>query len=376
MTLPRLCFLGLDNLTALSPAHAHLGVGGEAIQQTLIARALARRGYDVSMVVYDLGQPEGLVIDGIRLHKAYPPRAGLPALRFIHPRWTSVMAALERARADAYYTSCAGINVAQIASVARRRGAVSVFRLASDSDCDPRRLIIPYWYGRKIYEWGLPRVGTILAQSVAQTSLLKANYGVDSRVASMLVDRGRSDATFSERRRHALWVSNLRRVKRPDLALELARRLPTVQFEMVGGTQPREEALFAQVAADARTLANLDFVGPVPYAQVGGHFDTARVFVNTSDVEGFPNTYLQAWARGVPVAAFFDPDGVIAREGLGHAAKSMDDLATAVLRLSTDESEWQAASARCLAFMAREYPEDRILAPYVQAFGAEQGGTR
>jgi hypothetical protein len=54
----------------------------------------------------------------------------------------------------------------------------------------------------------------------------------------------------------------------------------------------------------------------------------------------------------------------------------MDDLATAVLRLSTDESEWQAASARCLAFMAREYPEDRILAPYVQAFGAEQGGTR
>jgi glycosyltransferase involved in cell wall biosynthesis len=368
MPLPSICFLGLDNLPALSPAHAHLGVGGEPIQQTLIARALARRGYGVSMVVCDYGQDDGIVIDGITVYKAHRPNAGLPLLRFVHPRWTSVMAALRRADADAYYTSCAGIGTAQLALTARRRGAGTVFRIASDADCDPDRLIIPYWYGKRIYEWGLPRVSRILAQSASQRESMRAHYGLESQVAGMLVDRGRSDLPFAARARHGLWVGNIRQLKRPDLMLEIARRLPQLRFEMVGGTQPRAEPLYAEVVAAAGAMPNLEFAGPVPYAAVGRLFEGSRVFINTSDTEGFPNTYLQAWARGVPVVAFFDPDGVISREGLGHAAGSLEDLQAAVARLSTDEAAWQAASHRCLEFMDREFPEERILRPYIDAF--------
>lgn len=374
MPLPSICFLGLDNLPALSPAHAHLGVGGEPIQQTLIARALARRGYRVSMVVCDHGQEDGIVIDGITVYRAHRPNAGLPLLRFVHPRWTSVMAALRRADADAYYTSCAGIGTAQLALTARRRGAGTVFRIASDADCDPARLIIPYWYGKRIYEWGLPRMSRILAQSDSQRESMRANYGLDSQVAGMLVDRGRSDLPFEARARHGLWVGNIRQLKRPDLMLELARRLPQLRFEMVGGTQPRSEALYAEVVAAAGAMPNLDFAGPVPYAAVGPLFEASRVFVNTSDTEGFPNTYLQAWARGVPVVAFFDPDGVIAREGLGHAAASLEDMRSALERLSTDAAAWQAASRRCVTFMEREYSEERILRPYIDAFEQHAAG--
>lgn len=368
MNRPSICFLGLDNLPALSMAHAHLGVGGEAIQQTLIAKALARRGHEVSMLVYDLGQPDELRIDGVRLLKTYRPHAGLPLARFVHPRWTSVMRALRRAGADAYYTSCAGINVAQVAIAARERGAVSVFRLASDADCDPARLIIPYWYGKRIYEWGLPRVDRILSQSEAQRRLMQANYGRDSQVAGMLVDRGNPPLPFPERTIDALWVGNLRRVKRPDLMVELARRLGDLACEMVGGTQPREESLFTDTQAAARSLPNLRFDGPQPYARVGAVFDAARVFVNTSDTEGFPNTYLQAWARGVPVVAFFDPDGVIAREGLGHAATSLEDMQARVREFARDRALWEETSRRCSAYIEREFPEDKILAPYLESF--------
>lgn len=367
MNRPSICFLGLENLPALSIEHAHLGVGGEAIQQTLIAKALARRGHEVSMVVHDLGQPDDLRLEGVRLLKAYRPHAGLPLARFVHPRWTGVMHALRRAAADAYYTSCAGINVAQVAIAARERGAVSVFRLASDADCDPRRLIIPYWYGKRIYEWGLPRIDRILSQSDAQRRLMQTNYACDSRVAGMLVDRGNPPLPFAERRLDALWVGNLRRVKRPDLMLELARRVGELSCEMVGGTQPREEALYSESQAAAKGIPNLRFVGPLPYARVGPVFDSARVFVNTSDTEGFPNTYLQAWSRGVPVVAFFDPDGVIAREGLGHAASSIEDMERQVQRLARDPALWEATSRRCIAFIEREFPEERILEPYLDA---------
>jgi hypothetical protein len=35
-----------------------------------------------------------------------------------------------------------------------------------------------------------------------------------------------------------LWLSNLRALKRPELALELARQLPNVKFTLAGGAMP------------------------------------------------------------------------------------------------------------------------------------------
>ena len=112
----------------------------------------------------------------------------------------------------------------------------------------------------------------------------------------------------------------------------------------------------------------------MPYRDVSRAYAAARVFVNTSDVEGFPNSYLQAWTNGVPVVAFFDPDGLIAREGLGMAVNSHQEMREALKRLATDEDAWQEASRRCLAFMAREFSEEKILEPYLQTF--EELGRR
>jgi len=61
-------------------------------------------------------------------------------------------------------------------------------------------------------------------------------------------------------------------------------------------------------------------MGKLPFEETLKIFDGATLFVNTSksESEGFPNTYIQAWLRGVPVISFdVDPDGVIAKNGLG-----------------------------------------------------------
>jgi hypothetical protein len=38
----RICFVGLDNLPVLAPEYRSELIGGESVQQTLLARALAR----------------------------------------------------------------------------------------------------------------------------------------------------------------------------------------------------------------------------------------------------------------------------------------------------------------------------------------------
>jgi glycosyltransferase involved in cell wall biosynthesis len=97
-------------------------------------------------------------------------------------------------------------------------------------------------------------------------------------------------------------------------------------------------------------------------------YGRAKLLVNTSDVEGFPNSYLQAWGRGVPVITLIDPDGVIEREGLGVGARSAAEIPDAIRRLLRDPIAREAASDRCRAFIAREYGEDKILAAYLETF--------
>jgi glycosyltransferase involved in cell wall biosynthesis len=107
----------------------------------------------------------------------------------------------------------------------------------------------------------------------------------------------------------------------------------------------------------------------VPYEQSIRLFDQTKIFINTSEFEGFPNTYLQSWARGIPVVATYDPDNLIKKLGLGIAVSSPSEMANAVLRLLSTPREWDECSQRCLRFMEARYRDDVVMQPYREAFG-------
>jgi glycosyltransferase involved in cell wall biosynthesis len=361
----KICLLGLDNLPVLAPEYREHTVGGESVQQTLLARALARRGHEVSMVTADYGQADAAVWEDIRVYKAYRPEAGLPLLRFMHPRWSGLWSALARADAQLYYTSCAGMQVGLLALFCARHGRRFVFRCASDADCDPSQLLIRYARDRWLYAYGLHRADAILVQSAAQARSLARHFDLPGRVAAMLVEPA---PFYGERDIDVLWVANIRRVKRPDRVLALTHQLPEADIHMVGGPLPGEDALYESIRRDAALTPNLTFHGRMSYWDVNAVYARARLLVNTSEVEGFPNTYLQSWIRGVPVVSYIDPDGVIGRNGLGAVVESPAQMRDAILRLLGDPGALAAASSRCRAFMVREFAEEKILTPYLTTF--------
>jgi glycosyltransferase involved in cell wall biosynthesis len=363
---PTICFVGLDNLPVLAPEYGRK-VGGAELQQTLLAKALAARGYNVSMVVADYGQPDGAVWHGIKTYKAYRPNAGIPVLRFIHPRWTRVWAAMRRARADIYYASCAGALLGQVVLFARLHGAKVIFRIASNTDCDPATVLIRYWRDKRLYRYGLERADLVLAQTPEQQHALLKNFRRDSRVVPSLTDTEGRRPGFAERDISVLWVGNIRALKRPALVLEAARKLPQLQFHIIGGPMPGSESLYEAVRAEALQLPNVRFHGPVPYHEVGEFYERARLFVGTSEIEGFPNTYLQAWARGTPVVAFLDPEHLIARNGMGRAVTTSSEMCEAIVALSGDAHAWEAASQRSREYMDNRFNVTRMTAPYIDA---------
>ena len=60
----------------------------------------------------------------------------------------------------------------------------------------------------------------------------------------------------------------------------------------------------------------------------------SHILVNTSEYEGFSNTYIQAWMRKVPVVALnSDPDDVIKTKGIGFHSKTFDQMVQDVRKL-------------------------------------------
>lgn len=358
----KICFVGLDNLPVLSEEYNMHGIGGEQVQQTLLAKAFASRGHQVSMIVYDYGQPKIHLKDGITAYRAFRQNSGIPVIRFFHPRWTKTWAALRQANADVYYSSCAGMQLGLLALFCKQYDRRLVFRVAHDSDCRPSDLLIKYKRDIKIYEYGLARANKIFVQTLRQQADLLKNYGRTSSLARMLVQPALENV---ERDVDVLWVNNVRQFKRPDLFIELVKRLPKLRFRMVGGEQQDSKELYSKIMQEAKRLPNLTFCGRVPYHAMWENYARARVFVNTSDSEGFPNSYLQAWAHGTPTVVFFDPDNIISEAKLGLCATSIAEMAEHILFLLKNQRQWERLSDNCRAFMARNYLESDVIAPYL-----------
>jgi glycosyltransferase involved in cell wall biosynthesis len=106
-------------------------------------------------------------------------------------------------------------------------------------------------------------------------------------------------------------------------------------------------------------------LGHIPYEAIGALFARSRVFLNTSSVEGFPNTFLQAWIRGVPVVTFFDPDRLVRQQRLGIAVDSLADMSAALARLLHDDSEREALGARARRFAQAQFSPAHVARQYL-----------
>jgi glycosyltransferase involved in cell wall biosynthesis len=337
--------------------------GGAEVQQVAIATALLKRGLRVSMICHDHGFDDGATIRGVRLWKMCAPSAGLPGVRFLHPRLTSLWAAMRRADADIYYQRTSGAATAFVAAFARRHGRQSIFAGAHDDDFEPDLPLIRYARDKLLYRWGLRNVSRVVVQTERQKQRCLAVYGRESvRIDSCYAHAGEPASHEGD----ILWVATVKPMKRPELFIELARRLPARRFRLVGGTDGSSagQAYYDRIAAMAAALPNLRMTGFVPTVDVERHFDGASVFVNTSSGEGFPNTFLQAWSRGIPTVSFFDPGSRMDGRPVGFVVSDADRMTAAVAALKDDSTLWHVSGALAQSYFERHHSAERIAAAY------------
>ena len=340
-------------------------VGGAEVQQSILARALAAAGHRVSMVCLDFGQPQRVELDGVTVHKTYRPDEGVPGLRFLHPRITAMWRAMREVDADVYYQRSSAMLTAVVAEFSRHHGRRSIYAGASDTDFLPGRQQIRFRRDRWLFERGITRVDRLIVQNRNQQKSCLLNYGRRSVLIPSVYEPPRDARPGGGDT--VLWVGTVHRYKRPELFLEIAKRLPHRRFVMVGGAGCDDEqriAYYEEVRRAAAALPNVEFKGFLPLAQVEPYFDRARVHVNSSDHEGVPNTFLQAWARGVPVVAWVDTGARYDGDPLYRIVDSVDKATAEVERLFTSEAYHRRASERTRAYFRATHSPEEVIARY------------
>jgi hypothetical protein len=81
-----------------------------------------------------------------------------------------------------------------------------------------------------------------------------------------------------------------------------------------------------------------------------------------------PNTFLQAWARGIPAVGFVDTGSRHAGRPLYPVAQDAPGAAAEIERLLGEREHWQEASRRSREYFAAHHSVEAVTARYVELF--------
>jgi len=393
----RVCFVVLGAYPAIEPRVSG-GIGGIETRSWMFAKSLSERAeFDVSFVIRTPQRVLESEYSGVKLLPIYDRfsqirtevsrsvkrKAGFPWLSFSEFRWRllwqlPLLAIYEPFRPVLHSKSDPshsvklfteieadvlvgfGVNVVTAAVIASAKpaGKKSVLFIASDIDLDERYTADSEYvniYQSPVMEchYAIMNADRIVVQTPLQLQMLEQNFGRSGVVIGNPIDLEEWDrglksaelpAAIDETDGYVLWVGRAERnQKQPQLMPELARRCPDLNFLMI--MNPGDDELAEEVLQAAPE--NLKIINQVPFVDMPAVYRHASVLVNTSDSEGFPNTFLQAVASRVPIVSLKVCEQYLRESQAGECAGgSIDQMADIVRDISASRTSEQSDAAR------------------------------
>lgn len=338
--------------------------GGAEVQFFLLSRELAADpAFQVSVLTTVREAPGAEQHGGVTLIKRVG-RGRLSAeanrdLRGYAEAFAEMHRTLKAIDADVYLHAGAGVEVGAYALICRLLRCRFVFVVASSADFAKERCLVQGPL-RWLYPMGLRLADAVVCRTGEQLTALRDRYARQGKVIrtghSLPTQAGAELGTKST----ILWVGRMHPLKQPELFLDLAERLPKERFVMVVSRDETHTELLLGIRNRAGRLPNLLLLEDVPWSQIGCFFEEAKLFVNTSTYEGFPNTFVQAALHGAPILSWtVDPDKVLTERRIGFCAGgSFERLAAALESLCADDP-LRAESGRQAIAYAREHHDLR-----------------
>jgi len=368
----KICFVTHNAYAALADRKLD-HVGGVERQQAMMANWLARRGHDVSMITWGQEQPAEDRLDGVDLHFLCRKSDGIPVIRFVYPRWTSLWRALKEADADVYYYNLGDMGLGQIVLWSKFSNKTVVYSVSSEPVCRWDLRGVLSLRERIMYRYGLRNVDKIIVQTITQAELLKNEYCRDAELLPMPctdLSQGKFSAAppAASAEHRVVWVGRLSKEKRPDWLLKIARACPEIQFDVIGQAN-RDTDYACRFLEGAVELDNVHIHGVIQYQDISEYYRGASALICTSAYEGLPNVFLEAWSLGLPTVTSFDPGLIVSTNDIGFVAASPDDLTEKLRALLADGPAWSRCSSNASEYFRQHHELGRAMPQFAQALG-------
>ncbi len=171
-------------------------VGGAERFQWLLARALAKAGWSVTV--------------GVRKTLEAGERARIDGVEFVGIGGGQILSAWSRflssERPNWWYWQTASHLWGPAVEIAKLAGVWTIFSTAFDSDVHPRQALsrrVRWW---PLYAWGLLRSDKIFVQHEGQLSGLRPGLRSKAAILPSVVERVKTPRPHAERAKYVAWV--------------------------------------------------------------------------------------------------------------------------------------------------------------------------
>ena len=293
--------------------------GGAEVQLYLLAKELATdKKYSVHFMVADFGQGKIEEFDNVHVYKSFRLRK---KFRYFYSVFAAfqLLFILKRIDADLYIQRAAGFETFIIAFFCRLFRKKFIYMTASRIECDDRLQKKGFLFS-KFHLFGMKCAYLLLTQGIEDQKLLKKNFFLNSHILRNSFSLERDAGVI--KKEYVLWVSSCQPLKQPEIFLELATRLPEERFVMILSPHAYHSDLYDRIIKQTEKIPNIQLVSKVPFHEIDTYYEKAKLFVNTSLYEGFPNSFIQAAKYKTPIISFgVNPDNFLEEYRCGFSCE-------------------------------------------------------
>lgn len=317
------CF-GIDDVLSGSSK-----VAGIQVQMSFWAKTFVKNGWKV----FSFSDKKERVIDGIHFIQNKTSWLKKHGMSIVEEPFKALHF-LQKTKPDIVFVRGGRRDLYAIKKACNICNSKLVFLGASDRDFEPgKELILGSNINVKLYRKGLQENNYFITQNKFQAENLFKHYGKESIIIPNIW--AKSNLNNGDGKKYAaIWIANLRRLKRAEWFVQMASKLPQYRFAIVGGVN--EQDYYDYIKTECEHLDNLDFLGAQALEKVNALLSESQILVCTSEFEGFPNTFLQAWAQNIPVISTVDPSNLITKYELGKIIQSESELVSSITELLVD----------------------------------------
>ena len=258
------------------------------------------------------------------------------------------------------YHRDAGAYTGVCAFYCKKFGKKFLWNLARDNEVDLIEVIDLYnpfkFIDKLLLRYGIKNHKIIIAQTLEQQELLNTNYGITD---SSLIPNFHPIPKLHKKNnivKKVIWVSNLKNIKRPEMFFELVKNFKNnkqVRFYMIGLPNFKYEKTINRLSSEAN---NFEYLGKLSQLEVNDYIENSDLFVNTSILEGFPNTFIQSWMRGVPVMSMcIDPSKIIRKNNIGVIAPDVETMIKVVNELILNSREFDIMGKNAIIYAKKNH---------------------